>query len=379
MDHEEALARLREQGLLPIAVQARRSLADVLAGLRPVRGGAGGAVLWHELATLLGAGERLDGALALIAEELDDARLARALRELRERIRAGRSFADALAATPELADRELIAMVAVGEASGRLAEVLADLARVRSRREEFARRWRGALIYPLVLSVASLFAVLFVLIGVVPRFASLVAGREETLPGFARFVFTLSQLLREAGDLLALGLLLLLLAGLAVVRIGALRRRSDALLLSLPLLSRPVRERVAAEFTRALAVLGKGGVDLPRAVTLAAGAVSNLAAREALMAAASRLREGRTLAATLAAAALLPRTALRLLRAGEESGRLSDIAAFLAGHYESRLEQRATQLVRIIEPVLIVLLGVVVAGIVGAVMSALLTLQRLAI
>lgn len=378
-DGELAVARLRERGLLPVELRAREPLGERLAGLLPRRRSDGHAVLLRELATLLAAGERLDAALAVVAEEAEDRRTARALRQLRERVRAGHGFARALAETPELADRELVAVVTVGETAGRLAGVLDDLARSRSRRAELARRLRGALVYPVILAAASLFAVLFVLTGVVPRFESLVAGREAALPAFARAVFALSRLLREGGDLLAAGLLLALLAGLPLARLETVRARLDGLALALPGISGRARERIAAEFTRALAVLGGSGVELPRAVALSAEAVSNRAAREILLRAAVGLRQGRTLAAVLAETGLLPRTALGLLRVGEESGRIGEMAAFLAGHYETRLTTRAEQLVRVVEPVLVVLLGLVVAGIVGAVMTALLTLQRFAV
>lgn len=377
-DADRVRARLADQGLMPVEVASCVPLAVRLQAWWPRRRRNLPAVLLRQLATLLAAGERLDAALLSIAAECPDRRLARLLHELRERVRAGRGFARALADSPELEERELVAVAAVGEAAGRLPAVLADLATSRGRREAFARRIRGALLYPFILALASLFAVLFVLVGVVPRFDAFLAGREAELPAFARAVFALSRGLRTSADVLALALAVLALSSLVVARLPAARRAADRLQLRLPLFSTHARERIAAEFARALAVLGGSGVELPRAVGLAADAVTNTAARVALRRVAGELREGRSLASALAATSLLPHTALGLLRAGEESGRLSVMAGFLADHYEERLCERTERFVRLLEPCLVIGVGIVVAGIIGAVASALLSLPRFA-
>ncbi len=379
-DERSALDRLKARGLIPI--QARpagrgwRMLGPVLA--RRDRGRLV-TMLTRELTLLLGAGERLERALGVVAEGHGDRVMAEMLATVRQQVRSGVALSRALAGFPELFDGAYLAAVAAGEAAGRLPQALDHLAELRERRERFRRQVQAALYYPAVLLVAGFLSIGFILGVVVPELAVLVGERRAELPFAARLVFAASDLLRGRFDLLAGGTLLGLVLLLLLARLPAVARFADRLALGAPGLRGLARERATAEFTRGLALLLEGGLELPNAVWLTRGMLANRHAAGAVAQVARGLREGRRFADCLAEAGFLAPLALRLLRTGEESGRLQATAAFLAERFEERLAERLKRLVQVLEPVLIVLLGVLVAGIIGAVLSALLSLNRLAL
>ena len=377
-DERSALDRLKTRGLIPIRARPAGAGRRSLVGLFGRRDrGRFITSLTRELAVLLGAGEQLERALGVIGEGLADRGMGEMLATVRQQVRSGVALSEALAAYPDLFDGAYVAVVAAGEAAGRLAEALHHLAELRERREKFRRQVSAALLYPTVLLVAGFLAIAFILGVVVPEFAALLEDRRAELPFGARLVFAASDMLRGRFELL-LGAVLLLAACLYLSRLPALAELGDRLALVLPGLRRLARDRISAEFARGLALLLEGGLDLPNAVRLTRGMVANRHAARAVGEVARGLREGRRLADCLAEAGILAPLALRLLRTGEESGRLRVTAAYLAERFEERVAERLKQLVQLVEPLLIVLLGILVAGIIGAVLSALLSLDTLA-
>ncbi len=378
-DEHGALDRLKARGLIPIQARPAGAGWRSLAGLFGRRDRSRLVTsLTRELAVLLGAGEQLERALGVLGEGLADRVMGEKLATIRQQVRSGVALSRALAAYPDLFDGAYVAVVAAGEAAGRLAEALGHLAELRERREKFRRQVSAALLYPSVLLVAGFLAIAFILGVVVPEFAALLEDRRAELPFGARLVFAASDVLRGRFELVLGAALLVLAAGLCLSRLPALAELGDRLALVLPGLRRLARDRISAEFARGLALLLEGGLDLPNAVWLTRGMVANRRAARAVAEVARGLREGRRLADCLAEAGILAPLALRLLRTGEESGRLQTTAAFLAERFEERVAERLKQLVQLVEPLLIVLLGILVAGIISAVLSALLSLNTLA-
>ncbi len=357
---EAAAAALRARGLAVLEVRLERAL---LSGW-PRRHGAE----WlRELAVLLEAGERLDAALELLARSRRDPHLARA----HERLRAGTPPARVLA---ELGPGPALrALLVAGERAGRLPEAAARAAELWERRERLRARVRGALLYPAVLAVATLGSLVFVLVWVVPRFSALFAGREALLPAASRWLFHLAAALQAHTTAFALGLLLLLALPLLLARIPALATRLHALLPRLPLLGALLREKASAEFTRALALLLEGGVELPEALGEAARAVENPALRARLLEARAAVLRGTSPAVALAASGVLTPLARHLLAAGERSGDLARTARHAADRLEERLSVRLERLAKLLEPVLVLVaalaVGFTVVSVIGALIS----------
>lgn len=376
-DARAAVARLQERGLFPISAEPVTP--------RPARAGLGGRRLaravteaTRELATLLGAGQTLTEALGLLLETIEHRRLRAILAEVREAVRTGKSLSEALANHPHAFPRAYVGLVRAGEAAGTLPETLRILALARERREQVERKLASAAIYPALLLLASLAALAVLLLVVVPRFAPLFAQAQAALPASTRLVLALAEFLAAWGSELALALAVALFALLVALRRPRPRLVLDRALLRVPLVAKLARERASAEAMRGLATLLKGGLDLASALPLVRELVSNRAVRAALEETMRAVREGRPLWRALSEADVLAPLAVRLLRVGEESGRLAEVAEYLAEAFEERVASRLARLVALVEPLVIVTLGLLVGGIVVSILSAVIAVNDLA-
>lgn len=355
-----AAALLRARGLAVLEVRRERDLLPRLPRRRDPS--------WlRELAVLLEAGERLDAALELLARGRRDPALARA----HARLRAGTPPARVLAGLD--LDPGPRALLVAGERAGRLPDAARRAAELVERRARLRARVRGALLYPLVLAVATFGSLVFVLFWVVPRFSTLFAGREALLPASSRLLFALSAALQEHAAAVASVLCALLALPLFAARIPALAARLQALALRLPLLGALLREKASAEFVRTLALLLEGGVELPVALDEAARAVETAALRARLAEVRTAVARGESPAAALAASGALVPFALHLLAAGERSGRLAATARHAADELEARLSERLERLAKLLEPALVLVaalaVGFTVVSVIGALVS----------
>lgn len=382
-DQKSAIQRLQAQGLIPIeaapAAAAPRILGDI-AATRPA-GGRQAAMLTvatRELATLLEAGETVESALALVAEELDQRGLGRTFATILGKVRSGAALSEAMADEPRVFSRLYVGMIKAAEATGRLGEVLRELANLRERQEALRRQLTSALIYPVILTLTAIGAIVVLLLYVVPQFTPVFAGAEDRLPPATRIILDTAEWLRANGPGLGIGLAGGLLAVMLALRLPTLRLAAHRLVLRLPGLGVIARERATAEVCRGLATLLKGGLDLPAALLMLREMVSNLAVAEALGRAAAAVRQGGRLAAALAEERVLEPMGQKLLRTGEESGRLELLARHVGERFEERTANRLQRFVALLEPVLVIGLGGVVGAIVIAILTAVLSVNELA-
>jgi general secretion pathway protein F len=191
-------------------------------------------------------------------------------------------------------------------------------------------------------------------------------------------VLAVSGAVREYGMIGLVVLLVVLLVGQWSLRLPGPRRMLDRFLMGMPLFGPFLRERLTAQLTRGLATLLSGGLDLPQALVVARGMLSNTEAQARLEQVTSRVRTGRTLADSLAEAAFLTPTAVKMLRVGEESGRLQTVSAHLAAAFEEKVSLRLQRLVAVIEPCMVIVLGIVVGGIVTSILTAVISVNDLA-
>jgi general secretion pathway protein F len=378
-DVASAIARLQDSGLIPIdAAPAgggeRRPAAPVVA----TRAARHVSQLTRELATLIGAGQTVEGALSLAREEVPDRALAAALEGVLLKVRSGSSLSDALAAEPRYFAPLYVSLVRAGEASGRLGASLGELATMREKTEALRSKLNSALIYPTVLFLTAIGAVLVLLTVVVPRMEPMFAQAGSALPTSTRMVLAATDLLREQGYLLLAMTAALLLLGERVLRRPGPRRAFDRWVMRLPFLGQLVRDRITGQLCRALSTCLGGGLDLPAALVVSRDTLANLYARAAMDEVVTRVRTGRTVADSLAAADIMTPLAVKMLRVGEESGRLQPVAAHLAETFEERVATRLQRLVAMIEPATVIVLGLVVGGIVMSILTAVLSVNELA-
>jgi general secretion pathway protein F len=382
LDAENARAarsQLRAQALVPLSV------APVLAGAA-ARGASGrlsgrvfdstGLAVWtRQLAGLVAAGLPLERALTALADESDQPRQRELIAHLRSEVNAGSPFARALAGVPREFDEVYCAVVAAGEQSGALGQVLEKLADDLEERQALRAKLLGAMLYPAIVSLIAIVIVIFLVTYVVPQVASVFTSSKRALPALTVAMMGLSAFVRSYGWLM-LGALLAACAGFVLLRRNpGFRERSDAALLRLPLAGKLARGYNAARFSGTLAMLAGAGVPILKALQAAAETLRNRAMRADAMDALVQVREGAPLASALAAKKRFPGLLAMFARLGEQTGQLPVMLQRAAAQLGAEVQRRAMALATILEPLLIVVMGVVVMLIVLAVLLPIIQLN----
>jgi len=385
---DEVLAHIRDSGRLPIDIAAldgaareRTDSPAAPAGPRPRfarRDTRALALFTRKLGTLLDAGLTLPRALAVLGNPATADPSAALARDLDRRIRQGAPLSEAMDAHPGRFDAFYRAMVRAGEGAGTLGASLGGLADFLDKAAALRAAIRSALIYPAILLAAALVSVAVLVTLVLPQFESLLRSAPGRLPEATRAVFAAGAFLRGWGWLLLAGLVappLLLQSRLG----GAgLRRALDAAALRLPLMGEMIRMAEFERIFRSLSALVGNGVGLPRALELVAAIARNRVVADAVAAANPAVRRGEKLSDALAAHGAVPPLAVQLIQVGEESGALDGMLLRIADIFAGEVEIALKRLVSLIEPALIILIGILVATIVVSLLSAIMGINALA-
>jgi general secretion pathway protein F len=378
------IEKLQRDGLIPMRAEPagrRHTLQDLLhLELTPRRGLKREQVasVTRELATMLAAGQDIDRALRFVVETAPDKRVARVMAAVRDKVRGGSPLAAALAAPPAEFPKLYIGLVRAGESGGTLPETLEHLAQLLERERAIAATVTSALVYPALLLAAAIGTVCLLIGYVLPQFVPLFQENNVPLPFATQLLIGLGNNMSTAGPWLsAVGVVLAVLAQ-RLLKQPAWRRRADTLLLRLPIVGGLIRETAAARFCRTLGTLLGNGVALIGALGITRDTLGNLAVVEAVDAATASARSGGSLAKPLAAAKVFPERTIHLLRLGEETAQLAPVALRAAEIHEENTRLVVQRLVSLLVPVITIAMGAAVAGIVGSLMLAMLSLNNLA-
>ncbi len=370
-----ARAQLRERGLLPLEV--REVKAESAGGWSFGGRGNERALLLRQLATLLKAGLTLEEVLSVLVEQADSAVSRRQLGAIRARVMEGQSLSAAMAEHPRLFPYMYTAAIAAGERAGQLETVLARLADFAEQRDAMNRGLSLALVYPLLLALIAV-AVVWGLIGfVVPRVVGVFEQAAQELPWLTRSLLALSDFIAAYGLLVIVAVIVGGAAAAFALRRPGPRRSFDHLLLRLPVLGRLVRARQTASFTRTLAILVASAVPLVEALKVSAGVVGNRVVRADIERIAAQVREGVSLSRALNSAGWLPPVARRLISGGERSGELAPMLDHTASIQERELNAATSVLLAVLQPLLILVVGLMVLYIVLAIMLPILSMSQL--
>ena len=376
---------LRARALVPLlvepAVNAQGSAAG--SGLNITLWGgrvfnATRLAIWtRQLAGLVSAGLPLERALSALAEEAEEEDQQRLVASLRSEVNGGSPFARALSAHPREFSDIYSGVIAAGEQSGQLGTVLERLADDLEEREALKNKLIAASLYPAIVTVVAIVIVVFLVAYVVPQVASVFEGSQRALPLLTVVMLGISGFVRSWGWLL-LGVLLLGTVGLQLARRQpALRLRMDQAWLRLPLAGRIARGYNAARFAATLAMLAGAGVPILRALQTAAETLHNQALRADALAALVLVREGAPLASALASKKRFPSLVSMFARLGEQTGQLPAMLDRAARQLGEEVQRRAMHMATILEPLLIVGMGLVVMLIVLAVLMPIIQLNQL--
>ena len=374
-----ARSQLRAQDWVPLKIdqqQASRSGLQTVIWESKVFSNDALALWTRQLAGLVGAGLPLERALSTLAQEAETPRQRDLVTALREEVNAGAPFAKALAQHPREFSAIYLAVIAAGEQSGHLDQVLEKLAEDLQAQQTLRNKLLAATLYPAIVSMVALLIVFFLLTYVVPQVAQVFNSNQQALPWLTTFMLGLSALVQA----LWLWVLLLLLVGAWVLRLAlrqrALQQRFDAAWLQIPLIGRLSRGYNAARFASTLAMLAAAGVPILKALQAASETLSNAAMRHDAQDVLVMVREGAPLASALAQHGRFPRLLVMFARLGEQTGTLPTMLQRTAQQLSADVERRTLQLATILEPLLIVVMGAVVMLIVLAVMLPIIQLNQ---
>jgi general secretion pathway protein F len=337
------------------------------------------AYFTRELAVMLNAGQDIDHALKFLVESSEDKRMRPILESLRNQVRGGKSLAAALSEHPRIFSRLYISLVRAGEAGGKLADSLSNLADLLERESKLAATIQSAMTYPALLILASVGTVVMLLTYVLPQFTPIFEQAGAKLPRPTRILIGLGDFVREDGLIMLVALLLLGFLLYRAMQNPTLRIKVERFILRLPIVGPLSRRSQAARFMRTIGTLLRNGVSLVSALAIGRGVLDNLVAAQTVDRAASEVKSGRRLAASLATGRFFPLQTIHLIELGEETGRLSEMSLRAADIHDEQVGQSVQRLVAILVPVITIVMGVVVAGIVGSLLVAMLSLNDLAL
>lgn len=334
--------------------------------------------IWtRQLAGLVSAGLPLERALTSLAQESEQPAQRDLVASIRAEVNGGSTLAAALAHHPREFNTIFVAVIGAGEHSGKLGLVLDRLADELEEQQNLSAKLLGAALYPMIVSVVALAIVMFLLAYVVPQVASVFAGSKRALPLLTEIMLTISAGVRNYGWLMLLALLLIAVGARLAWSGAAFRQKFDALWLRLPIIGRLARGYNAARFASTLAMLGAAGVPILKSLQAAADTLSNRAMQADALQALALVREGAPLASALAHHQRFPALLSMFARLGEQTGQLPQMLERAALQLRTEVQRRALQLATLLEPLLIVVMGMVVMLIVLAVLLPIIQLNQL--
>ncbi len=381
---KSARAQLRTQSFIPLSVQvlagghsATEDAAQSGAGWRSKTFSSNALAIWtRQLAELVSSGLPLEQALGSLSEEAETEAHRNLNASLRASVNGGTSFAKALEQHPREFAEIYVAVVGAGEQSGHLALVLVRLADDLEERQLLQSKLMGAALYPAIVSLVAIVIVLFLVGYVVPQVAHVFAGSKHALPFLTVAMMAISDFVRGYGWMV----LLMLLAGWALLwqmlKNATFRERWDAAWLNLPVLGKLARGYNAARFAGTLAMLTAAGVPILQALQAAAQTLSNQALKRDALDALVLVREGAPLAAALSQKRRFPGLLSMFARLGEQTGQLPTMLDRAAKQLSTEVQRRSMHLATILEPLLIVVMGLVVMLIVLAVLMPIIQLNQ---
>lgn len=377
-----ARADLRAQGLTPIDVTAIAAQIDSAGNLHRRRFGerlsnVELALFTRQLASLLEAGLPLEQALTALLEQAERAYLRDLVASVRSQVMSGHALSDALAQHPRDFNDIYRALVASGEAIGQLSQVLARLADYSERRNALVQKLKLAFTYPAIVTVVAFAIVIFLLTYVVPQIVSVFANTKQQLPLLTIMMLAISDFVRNYGWLVALLAIAAWFAWRNALKNPATRMRWHRWLLTAPLYGKFERSLNTARFASTLAITTGSGVPILQALQTSHDTLGNVALKEQVRQASASVREGVGLAQALTANKQFPPMLIHMIRAGEITGTLPAMLERASHAQEQDLERRAMTIASLLEPALILAMGVVVLLIVLAVLMPIIEINQM--
>ncbi len=381
-DEQALIATLQVEGYIPISVTpatAKSFLGLSLGGKQNKLSQKDIGFFTDELATLLDSGLPLDKSLTVLIDLTDDrADLSKLIGKVLERVKGGSSLADALEKQTGIFSRFYLNMLRAGEAGGNLGEVLTRLSEYLERTRELRETVSTALIYPAILLVMSVASLLVMLTFVVPQFTEMFESAGKALPVSTQIVVGLAEWLQSYWWALILAVLLITSYMRYQMADPVRKKIWDGRFLKLPLVGTIILHKETANISRTLGTLLGNGVSIISAMVIVRETVDNLVLAEAIQDTEEQLKQGKHMSDALHDKGIFPKMAMQMIKMGEETGRLEEMLLRVATIYDKQLRVSIARMLALLEPALIITLGLMIAGIIVSILLAILSVNDLA-
>ena len=364
---EEVSAYLRKNKMMLVSVREAPKKISLGGALGKARVKTRDIVIFtRQFATMINAGLPLVQSLSILAEQTENKTLKEVTKAVVHDVEAGNTLADAFAKHPKAFSGLYVNMVAAGEAGGILDTILIRLATFLEKSDALIRKVKGAMIYPAVIFSVAIIAISVLLIFVIPTFQSMFASVNMELPLPTRVVIGMSQIL--------IGFWWAIIGGMAVMVFGLKKyyattggqRHIDGIMLKAPVLGDILRKSAVSRFTRTLGTLISSGVSILDGLEITAKTAGNMVVHDAVMESRQSIAGGETISAPLERSKVFPPMVISMIAVGEQTGGLDEMLTKIADFYDEEVDVAVSSLLSLMEPVMIVVLGVIVGGMVVA-------------
>ncbi|WP_144392280.1 type II secretion system inner membrane protein GspF [Pleionea sediminis] len=375
-------ANLRDKGLVPLSVEAVTEKHRKQQSKKPIFASPGMnstdlALVTRQLATLINAAIPVEESLKAVADQCEKPKHQTIMMGVRSRVVEGHTLADALREYPRVFDDLFCSMVAAGEKSGHLDEVLERLADYTERRQEMKSKISSAMAYPIILAFASIAIVIFLLAYVVPQIVDQYRHMGGELPALTRGLIWTSEFVQNWGVMIFIAFILIYIGVKTLLANPKRKTKWHRTILNLPFLGRVSRGVNAARFSRTLSILNSSSVPLLDALKISGDVMTNLELKDAVHEAAFKVREGTSLKASLQATKHFPPMMLHMIGSGEASGELDRMLEKAADNQDRQFETLVNTVTNLLGPLMILIMGGFVVTIVLAILLPIFNMNQL--
>ncbi len=320
----------------------------------------------RQFATMIGAGLPMVQCLEILAAQMENKELCKIISEVKQSVEGGSTLSEALRKHRKVFDDLYVNMVEAGEMGGALDTILVRLAVYREKSDALIRKVKGAMIYPAVIAVVAVGVTLAMLTFIVPVFANMFGSLGAELPKPTQIVLGISNFLQSNFLFLGMGLIAAVIVFIYWVRTPGGRATFDKFIINAPVIGNLIRKSAVARFTRTLGTLLSSGVSILDALDITAKTAGNTVISNAIKKSVLSIAEGDTITAPLKESGVFPPMVTQMISVGEKTGGLDDMLQKIADFYDEEVDEAVGALTSVIEPIVIVVMGVVIGGLLVA-------------
>lgn len=371
---ESVVSKLREKGFFVTSIKEKRSSSSLsLFGMGKVTTKEV-AIFAQMFSVMIGSGVPLVRCLSILQVQMENPAFSKIIGAIRTDVEGGMTFSSALGKHPQVFDNLFVNLVKAGEAGGILDKILDRLAGYLEKAEDLKSKVKGAMTYPVVVVSIAILVVVALIMFVLPQFKSIFQSMNVELPVVTEMLLTTSDIFQAYWFIILPGMALVPICIMHFFKTSQGRRIWDTNILRVPAFGIMMRKVAVARFTRTLGTMIASGVPILQSLEVTAATAGNIVIKEAVDKTRASIREGESIADPLKASAVFPPMVVQMISVGEETGELDKMLMKIAEFYDTEVDNAVKGLTSVIEPIVIVFMGVVIGGIVLAVFMPMLKL-----